>query len=190
MTSIGISAFANSNLTNVTIEAEITVIPAYAFYNVSTLEEINFPSTLTYIKNNAFENAANNMTELNLPDSLEVIGAYAFNSWQSLTSIDLKNVQSVADKAFGSCSLIEELNIPSSLTTISDSAFAYMYSLKEIYIPSTVISLGKHAFAKASEEFVIYADVESRPDGWNEYFNLSEVSDESDRVYPVVWKNQ
>ena len=61
-------------------------------------------------------------------------------------SIEGKNVVAIDDGAFQACTLITEVNIPDTVTSIGRYAFAYCVSLKSVTIPSSVTSIGEKAF--------------------------------------------
>ncbi|MDD6703187.1 MAG: leucine-rich repeat protein [Clostridiaceae bacterium] len=62
------------------------------------------------------------------------------------SSIEGKNVVAIDDGAFQACTLITEVNIPDTVTSIGRYAFAYCISLKSVTIPSSVTSIGEKAF--------------------------------------------
>lgn len=60
--------------------------------------------------------------------------------------IDGKNVTSIGDGAFDSCSSVVNITIPDGVTNIGEDAFAYCSGLANITIPNSVMSIGKYAF--------------------------------------------
>jgi hypothetical protein len=74
------------------------------------------------------------------------IGTNAFNGRPDVTNVLIStNVTSIADGAFGGCTLTD-LTIPDSVTNIGRSAFGGC-SLTNITVPNSVISIGTGAFA-------------------------------------------
>lgn len=47
---------------------------------------------------------------------------------------------------FSNCTLLESVNIPSSVTSIGRNAFAYCHYLESVTIPSSVTNIGESAF--------------------------------------------
>lgn len=67
-------------------------------------------------------------------------------SGSRLTSVELKEgVQYIEDHAFSGCSLLKEIEFPSSLIKINERAF-YASGLEEVYLPSHIIGVGREAF--------------------------------------------
>ena len=74
------------------------------------------------------------------------IGTSAFESCSNLQSVTLPNsITAIYTDAFYGCSKLEDINLPEGLTTINTRAFEYC-NLDTIIIPSTVTSLGNKAF--------------------------------------------
>ncbi|XMB72289.1 InlB B-repeat-containing protein [Mycoplasmatota bacterium WC30] len=79
------------------------------------------------------------------------IGAYAFDSNNSLTSVVIpEGVTSIGTNAFYECTNIVSVTMPDSLITIGDNAFQYCYSLTNIIIPYGVTTIGREAFYRCS----------------------------------------
>ena len=80
--------------------------------------------------------------------------------------------------AFWSCTVLESIDLPESVTTIDNYAFTNCYMLKEIHIADHVTSVGRWAFY-GCKVLTIYAEANAQPSGWDADWNPS------DR--PVVW---
>ena len=82
-----------------------------------------------------------------IPDGVTRIGAKAFFSCRSLTSITIPDsVTSIEDSAFEGCANLTNITIPDSVTKIRDSTFSCCTSLTSITIPNSVTSIGCDAF--------------------------------------------
>ena len=116
-------AFADSELTSVTISNSVTTIGSSAFSN-NQLTSITMPNSVTTIGSSAFSN--NQLTSITIPNSVTTIGEYAFLDNQ-LTSV----------------------TIPNSVTTIGEYAF-FNNQLKLITIGNGIMYIGLNAFLKNS----------------------------------------
>ena len=79
------------------------------------------------------------------------IGAQAFYSCSSLTSVNIPNsVTSIVNHAFSLCSNLTSVTIPNSVTSIGEYAFSYCSSLTSVTIPNSVTYIGYEAFYNCS----------------------------------------
>jgi hypothetical protein len=147
---IGDFAFAGSeSLSEVIINANITVIPKGCFYNDIKLFKVSLSSTVNEIENYAFYNCS--LSDITLPDELKVISDYAFCN-----------------------GTLWRLKLPSKLEVIGAYAFSNNL-LNKIIIPRSVIIVGKSAFAptEAQEGVVeIFAEAIELPLFWDPLFNI------------------
>ena len=103
----------------------------------------------------------------------------AFSACDNLENIVIpSSVTSIGDEAFSACDNLENIVIPSSVTSIGTDAFRNCTSLTSITIPNSVTNIGAEAFYNC-ESIIFYAQVESKPEGWDENFNLYN--------RPVIW---
>ncbi|WP_338357146.1 leucine-rich repeat domain-containing protein [Yeosuana marina] len=87
VTSIGIYAFANSELTAITIPDSVTYIGNYAFQYCASLSSITIPNSIDTIHSYTFGNSA--LTTVSIPDSVTSIEAKAFENCTKLTSFSI-----------------------------------------------------------------------------------------------------
>ena len=150
VTTIGNSAFYDSDLTSIAIPESVTSIGGCAFEYCSSLTSIIIPKSVTSIGYSAF-GGCGSLTTITIPESVMSIGYHAFSGCGSLTSITIpKSVTSIEFYTFSNCSSLTSVTIPESVTSIGESAFSGCRSLTAITIPSSVTSIGKGAFSGCS----------------------------------------
>ena len=115
----------DATVTKVVIPEGVEKIGAYAFANLTALEEIVLPSTLTAIEYGAFVNCT---------------------ALKKITFSGENKVQIINQHAFEKCDLEGKLEWPSACV-ISDYAFAGNKDLKEIITGDSLLSIGQYAFA-------------------------------------------
>ena len=119
VTAIAAEAFARTNLTELTIGANVTDIGHEAFIE-NRLTAVSLPSSMTHIGDAAF--GWNRLSDLDIPASVTVLGSDAF-TYNPLTSVTLHD----------------------GLTDIGDWTFAHS-RLTAVVIPASVRSIGAGAF--------------------------------------------
>ena len=91
--------------------------------------------------------ACEKLAEVQLPEGLHVIGEEAFRSCTALQCMTLPStVTELGTSAFQHCSNLVEVRLNEGLKTIGDGAFAGCKSLRSVDIPSTIIELGEFLF--------------------------------------------
>jgi hypothetical protein len=194
ITTIGVDAFNNRQLTGVDISDNITAIRNNAFvYN--QLTTLKIPQSVTFIGNTAF--AYNQLTNITISEGVTYIGdnAFAYNQLsaviipQSVTTIgnatfaynQLKNitisegVEQIGDNAFA-YNLLSSVTFPESVTVIGNGAFA-SNNLNEIIIPDYVETIGGYTFLNNQLINVTISEkVTSIGNNAFAYNNLSEIT--------------
>lgn len=123
-----------------------TVIGKDAFAYCTNLETVTIPSSVTKIEESAFE-GCEKLSDISLPKGLREIGYGAFCNCDSLTRIEIpEDVEKIGAEAF-SRSGLEEIILPSSITTIPQKCFSYCHQLNEIEIPNGVEIVMEEAFS-------------------------------------------
>ena len=91
------------------------------------------------------------LTSITIPDSVTSIGFTAFYACSSLTSITIPgSVTSMERSAFEFCTGLKSVTISDGVTSIGASAFYSCKNLTSITIPDSVTSIGKDAFKNCS----------------------------------------
>ena len=97
----------DTSLTSIVIPEGVTDIGEIAFYGCTELREVSFPSTLKFIREEAFGESG--IEEALLPPGLELIGEKAFFSCESLRRAEVPGTQTVIERdAFGCCDRLHE----------------------------------------------------------------------------------
>ena len=168
-------------VTDLVIPNNATSIGNYAFSGCTGLTSVEIPNSVTTIGDYAFSGCTG-LTSVEIPNSVTTIGDYAFSGCTGLTSVEIPNsVTSIGYSAFSNCTGLTSIEIPNSVTTIGKYAFWGCTSLTSVVIPNSVTSIGYFAF-EGCTNLTIYCEAESKPSGWDAYWNPSNC--------PVVWDSK
>jgi len=159
---IGNYAFAGlNNLDTVLLGKDVGLIGNNSFYECTKLVRINFPSSLSDIKDHAFYSVS--IDSLFLPDSVRIgnyafqnsrllyvnvsgtIGNHAFRDNKNLKTVIIRD-GTIGEGAFFQCENLDSLEIQTGVTDIGYVAFQWCKKLKKVTIPSSVSRVGKAAF--------------------------------------------
>ncbi len=149
LTDLGRSAFQNCvDLTTINLPSSITSVGALSFAGCTALTDIgtDWMSNVTYIGGSAFSGSTNLVIDdLNLPS----FPANGFNSEAyQFTEVKIKKVSNLGltDKitayCFRNCTTLEEITIPSSVTSCVNSAFLGCSGLTKVNISDLSAYLG------------------------------------------------
>lgn len=133
---IGYEAFANSQLSEITLHDGLEKIDGLAFSGCK-ISSINIPSSVRYIESAAFSNTYLNgvhITDLSAWCQIEYGNNYAANPLYSNGKLYLNGEP------------ITELTIPSDVTRIKKGAFQYFTDLESVVIHDGVTEIGGYAF--------------------------------------------
>lgn len=130
-------------------QGEMTGGPTYDYHvYTKNITKVVIGEGVTSIGDHAFS-GHRKISSVSLPSTLRTIGEYAFSGCDMLTEIDLKNVTTIKDLAFTSCSLTE-LTIPVTLRSLGHGAFSGCMYLTKVTIPGTLTKIGSDAFRLAT----------------------------------------
>lgn len=161
----------NKNIVSFSAGDNLSSIDEGAFYECTSLKNIEVTGNLSFIGADAFTKTAwldsksgfvtlgnsilvlykGSASDVVIPDNINSIAPNAFYDNKSITSLEIpSSVFSVGARAFSKCSNLKEVEFNNGLIMIDDEAFAQCSKLLEIKTPTTLKSIGKGAFIKCS----------------------------------------
>lgn len=158
---VGSCAFYGcDSLSSVIISDSVSNIGSDAFGNCTSLASITIPDGVSSIEGSAFDNCTS-LTSITIGDGVTSIGTFAFLYCTALEAVyitdlanwceisfsgDDANPLSYAGALYLNGSLLKELVVPNSVTSIGSYAFYGYESLTDVTIGNGVTGIGSHAF--------------------------------------------
>lgn len=140
--SIGSYAFSECpSLVSITTLGNIEVIEEGTFASNANLKEVNIPG-IKYVKDSAFVSCVA-LDTIDLTEVVEV-GMEAFYYCSALTALDMPNVKKLASASFLLATNVISINIP-NVEVIEHQALSCI-GVEEIKLPSTITSISPTAF--------------------------------------------
>ena len=110
-----------------------------AFSNNSIIENVEVPTSVTGIYEQAFISCSNLKNVTFLGDGATFINARAFSYCKELKSINLPNsLTTIGENAFAKCDKLESITIPDNITIIEPATFDCCISLKNVVFGNKV----------------------------------------------------
>ena len=133
-------------LTDFVFGEEVEHIPAYLCRELTLLNTIVIPNSVTSIGTNAFS-FCRGLTKVSIPNSVKTIEFRAFEGCTGLKTVTIGNsVTTIGESAFYSCTSLTEVSIPNSVTSIGSSVFEDCSGLKTVTIGNSVTTIGDGTF--------------------------------------------
>lgn len=153
---IGSGAFGRNALsgkapaiTQLVLPDTLTELGTEAFFYCTNLTEVTLSANLLKISESAFANCER-LTTVN-GEAFTEIGKYAFANCSRLSNISLKNVTKFDDYAFSSCVSLRNVDL-SSVRTIGLASFSSTGIVGEI-VANNLVGIGDYAFQKAVDDY-------------------------------------
>ena len=139
------SAFHSSkSIKNVTIGAEVEMLPDYLFFGCTSLNTINIPQKVKTIGNNTFAGCIN-LTTINY-DAARCEETLAFNGSAVVNLTIGANVKSIPNFAFTDCIRLNDFVLPATVENIGKYAFKGCANIKKITLPEGLKTIEGGAF--------------------------------------------
>ncbi|MBQ8683608.1 MAG: leucine-rich repeat protein [Clostridia bacterium] len=156
----------DSTITRVVIPEGVETISAYAFANLTALEEVVFPSTLEHIDYGAFYNCtALEKITFSGENNLKIINQNAFENCALSGKLDLSSACVISDYAFAGNASLKEVTTSDSLLSIGQYAFAGCKKLKTVTITAPKVKYGAYAFTDCEALTAFYVNASVLPEG-------------------------
>ena len=155
-----------NTITKVVIPEGVERIEAYAFANLTALEEVVLPSTLESIEYGAFFGCSNlQKITFSGENNLKIINQYAFEGCNLQGVIDLSSVCIISDYAFAGNQKLTSITTGNSLLSIGQYAFAGCKSLSNVTITAGKVKYGAYAFTGCESLTIFTVNAAVLPEG-------------------------
>lgn len=151
--SIGESAFYNCpELTSISIPSSVTNIGNYAFYHCLKLKTISISDNISHLGREVFYNTAFYNNESNWNNNALYLNKYLVHVKDSVSgSYQIKNgTICIADRVFGGCKSLTEINVPNSVFYLGNWTFDECTCLKKVALGNQVKSIGYDTFSECT----------------------------------------
>lgn len=153
----------NSSLTSLIVQEGITSLQSHNNTDYEKdypyIKTVSLPSTLTTLGNYALANLSG-VEALTIPESVTSLGTNVFDQLGIKTITIPSGITAIPAYAFSGCVDLESVILHSEITSIGERAF-YLSAIKNFALPSSGTSISKGAFEGSSIETVdlnTYAD--------------------------------
>ncbi len=156
----------NATITKVIVPEGVEKIGAYAFANLTALEEIVLPSTLESIEYGAFYGCtALQKVTFSGENNLKIVSQDAFHSCDLQGTLDLSSICVISDYAFAGNQKLKEVITSDSLQSIGQYAFAGCKALNKVTITAKTVKYGTYAFTGCETLKDFYVNAAVLPEG-------------------------
>ena len=161
-----------SNLRNINLPTGLATIDQEAFRE-SGLQSVVLPASVTSIGQGAFQECKS-LSNVEFGSGLNTIGKEAFRDCQALTQVVIPSAATIEKEAFRGCKSLAVISLPELLASIGDNAFRET-TIKTLDIPATVSTIGNKIAEKCKNLQMIVCRATTPP-------NLGKVSNNKVQV--------
>jgi len=143
------------NIKSMNIPETVTHIDPFAFSNTS-LEYIHIPDSVEYMEDGVFEYDSQ-LRKVTFGNNVRIkkFGDMLFKGCDMLENIEIPDsVTVIGAEAFGQCKNLKNVKLPKNLKYINQEAFLSCESIRSIVIPENVKRIGDSAFYGTSLEHI------------------------------------
>jgi len=156
----------DATVTKVVIPEGVEKINAYAFANLTALEEIELPSTLEFIEYGAFYGCSClEKIKFSSENNLKVVNQSAFENCNLQGKLDLSAICMISPYAFAGNQKLEKVVTGDSLLSVGSYAFAGCKELEEVTITAPKVKYGTYAFTGCESLKSFYVNGAVLPEG-------------------------
>ncbi len=156
----------DGTITKVVLPEGVEKINAYAFANLTALEEIVLPSTLTAIEYGAFYGCTSlKKITFSGENNVIIINQHAFEKCDLEGTLEMPAACVISDYAFAGNKDLKKVITGDSLLSIGQYAFAGCESLKDIKITAELVKYGAYAFTGCEKLTEFYVNAAVLPEG-------------------------
>lgn len=152
---IGKAAFSGMDrLSHIELPEGLLEIPEFCFGCDNALWDVNIPSTVTSICDDAFFDSG--LISIVIPEGVRHYGKCLFSMCRRLENVVLpKSITHIPDRMFFGCESLGCLEIPSKVKTIGKFAFHGTTSLKTLRFRGKINMIASDAFEESGIETII-----------------------------------
>ena len=156
--SVGLAGSGSSNQYSYLLRYSSSADTRNGVYR-NAIQKVEIGDGVTTIGARAF-NSCYSLSSVVIPDGVTSIDTQTLFMWcYSLSSVTIPNgVTSIGNQAFHSCYSLSSVTIPNGVTSIGTQAFYNCISLSSVTIPNGVTSIGNQAFYGCTLSSVIIPD--------------------------------
>ena len=167
-----------NTITKVVIPEGVKKIGAYAFANLTALQEVVLPSTLEAIEYGAFYGCTSlEKITFSGENNLKIINQSAFENCALSGTLDLSSVCIISDYAFAGNQKLKGVTTGDALISIGSYAFAACKNLSTVTITAEKVKYGTYAFTGCESITEFYVNSAVLPEGmFYECDNLTKVT--------------
>ena len=155
------TSFENASIKTITFEDGMTQTPEYLFQNLNSVNEINFPSSLTSLGSFCFNGAdLSNVEVIEVPDNVTNIGVAVFENCNTVKKLILpSSISSIGINGGWSSPFVgttfNTIEFKYGTTTLINEMFRYGVTINNLILPETVTSIGQSVFHKSRVDNIV-----------------------------------